>query len=201
MNKFSGNRAAWLLMAMAPLLLLASGCGSSSYRLHVEAYSYAAPEAKRFVILPGVMDVKPDNTDYQAVTSQLARLMSGKGYVQAPDLSDADLALYVAYNREKTVQHGPNRIWHGIEITPPENWVLTIEAVDLAKYKANDPKYMQWRIKTVCFEADPSITKAMPYIMAAMSDYVGQGGDVNLEVDNNLNVKVTKPKEHHHQAP
>jgi hypothetical protein len=200
MNKFSGNRAAWLLLAMAPLLLLAAGCGSNSYRVHVEAYSYASPEAKRFVILPGVMDVKPDNTDYQAVTSQLARLMTSKGYVQAPDLGEADLALYVAYDKQKTVQ-GPHRVWHGIEITPPENWVLTVEAVDLVKYKANDSKYMQWRMKTVCYEADPSIVKAMPYIMAAMSDYVGRGGDVNLEVDENLNVKVAKAKGHHHLEP
>jgi hypothetical protein len=69
--------------------------------------------------------------------------------------------------------------------------------VDLARYKAGDSKNVVWKIHVVSRGPLQGMEKAMPYIGAAIAQYMGTSGEVFVEVDDSMNVKPFKPVKHH----
>lgn len=67
-----------------------------------------------------------------------------------------------------------------------------IEAMDLAKYKKNDPDHIVWQLRVATSNLPDDVAKAMPYVVAAISDYIGKSAFLTLEVDEKMNVNVQR---------
>lgn len=67
-----------------------------------------------------------------------------------------------------------------------------IEAMDLAKYKKNEPDNIVWQVRVATSGLPDDVARAMPYVVAAISDYIGKSAFVTLEVDEKMNVNVQR---------
>ncbi|GAB6036413.1 hypothetical protein JCM15519_09720 [Fundidesulfovibrio butyratiphilus] len=67
-----------------------------------------------------------------------------------------------------------------------------IEAMNLAKYKKNDPDFILWQVRVATSGLPEDIPRAMPYVLAAISDYIGKSAFLTLEVDEKMNVTVQR---------
>jgi len=205
-----GFRRIHLIAALAALACLLAGCGGTGgakYTMHMDAYAEHIPYGKRFVVLQGIMDVKPGDPQFKAAAEELAKAVEARGYVRAASLEQADLGLYLAY-RVTESSRAPFDNFH--PRTPgfsPERFMfidytreVLVEAVDLARYKAGDAQNVVWKIRVASKGPTSDMGKAMPYIGAAVAQYMGVSGEVFVEVDSSFNVHPFKP-EKHHQRP
>jgi hypothetical protein len=187
-----------------------SACGviDGGYTMHLDAYTEHLTYGKNYVVLPGVMDAKASDPKFIAAAAGLDQALAGKGYVKAPDIDHADLALYLGY-RVVEESHVPFDTFHKGSVWSHPGQMLSmdysrdvvIEAVDLARLKAGDPKNVVWKIHVVSKAPTGDMAKAMPYIAAAVAKYMDTSGEVYVEVDDSFNVKPFKPTDHHHNKP
>ncbi len=270
-------RRAALLLLLAVMGCLLTACGGPQYTMRVESFVQPVSFGKRYVILPGLMDVKASDQGFQAVAAQLDGMLASKGYVKAESIEQADLGLYVVYGvREhrgegfkttaslslagtlagvsqggasvsvdssgsgtfapfthsgmfvsgtsqtanplaggplaslqspllgaapgQAVAQGPAR--RG-PLMDERVFVraLEIEAVDLARYKANDPANIVWKISLVSRGSTVSLEKAMPYFLAVLSEYIGKRAFANVQVTSDYTVSVVKPEHPNHHRP
>lgn len=207
----------WLALAAC---LLATACGPGArYTMRVEAYSYIPPEGKSFVILPGVMNTRAGSPEFTAVAEPIAKLLVDKGYVRVQEVDHADIGVYLVFDLDKrkdpdgglfsqdeagaSLPGADSQVamgfvpGQGFAFARPTDKTLSIEAVDMARYKANDPKYVLWRVKVVCLRVVDPLPKMMPSIVAALADSIGTSAYTHLEVNDRLEVKSVKPPKHH----
>lgn len=199
---------ALLALVLAGLAGLLAGCGSTGgvkYTMHLDAYAEHVPYDVRFVVLQGIMEVKPkDAEQFKAAAEELAKALEAKGYVRASGIEQADLGVYLAYRvveesrapfdnfRSRTPGIAPQQLF----ISEYVREVL-VEAVDMARYKAGGSKSTVWTIRVASKGPTSDIGKAMPYIAAAVAQYMGTSAEVYLEVDDSFNVKPFKPAKPH----
>jgi len=198
-----------LAAALAVMIVLAalSGCGGSglgaNYAIHLDAYAENIPYGKRFVVLPGIMDLKPNDTDFPKAADALAKALEAKGYVRAARLEEADLGVYLAY---KVTEHDNSpfeRFDQGPAGRHPRQLLfidytrdILVEAVDMARYKSGDPKSVVWKIRLVSKGPTSDIQKAMPYVAAAVAQYAGHSTEAYVVVDDSMKVHPYKPEKH-----
>ena len=198
-----------LLFLLFLLSTTLPGCGISGegYTMHLDAYTEHLAHGKSYVVLPGVMDAKAGDPKFMAAAEGLTQALAGKGYVKAPDMDHADLALYLGYHVVEEAR-APFDTFHkgsawanpGRMFSPEYSRDVVLEAVDLARLRANDPKNMVWKIHALSKGPSSDMVKTMPYIAAALVKYLDTSGEAYVEVDDSLNVKPFKP-EHRHQKP
>lgn len=199
------TRLAALLAALA--LLALSGCGGSglgaSYAMHLDAYAESVSYGKRFVVLPGIMELKPGDADFPKAADALAKALEAKGYVRAARLDEADLGIYLAY---KVTEHD-NSPFGNFDQGPagrhPRQFLfidytrdILVEAVDMARYKSGDPRNVVWKIRLVSKGPTSDIQKAMPYVAAAVAQYAGHSTEAYVVVDDSMKVHPYKPEKH-----
>lgn len=221
---------ALLLMAFLALCGVLCACADSSkYVMHVDASAQPVSYGKRYVILPGLMDVKVDDPGFQAVAAHLDGMLAAKGYTKVAAIDQADLGLYLAYGVKERRGEGyhtdtgfflegnqgdmPQAPQAGEEVaqlhipTPRRPAMinarvfirsLELEAVDLARYRANDPANMVWHISVSSPGSTVSLEKAMPYFLAILSEYIEKKAYVDVRVDSDFNIVAIKPKNHKH---
>ncbi|WP_243360603.1 hypothetical protein [Fundidesulfovibrio terrae] len=206
------TRPAWPLRVLALMVLAAglAGCGGTGggakYTLHLDAYAERVTYGKRFVVLQGVMEVKPGDTQFKAACEELAKAVEAKGYQRAASIEEADLGLYLAYHvtessrapfdnfHPRTPGLAPQQLFFS-EYTRD----VVVEAVDMARYKANDPQNVVWKIHVASKGPTSDMAKAMPYIAAAVARYMGTSGEVFVEVDSNFDIHPFKPAKQHYR--
>lgn len=202
-------RKAWPLLAVVLAALTLGGCGAGAkYTMHLDAYAEHVPYGKRFVVLQGVMDAKPGDEQFKASAEALARAVEAKGFIRAPSVDQADLALYLAYHvtEHSRAPFDTFQQRQGFPLRPPRLIMpdytrdIQVEAVDMARFKAGDPKNVVWKIHVVSKGPISDMGKTMPYVAAAVAQYMDTSGEVFVEVDDAMNVKPFKP-EKHHQRP
>ena len=206
-----------IFAALAAVLCAAllSGCGSTKYTMRLEANAEKVDFGRSYVILPGIMETRAEDPQFKAVAVALDRLLQSRGYTKAPGVEAADLGIYVEFGVRESV--GPPMGGGGMPAVPMpgfgrpgglfggfggmerifSRW-LTVEAVDFARYKANDPKNVGWSVSVTSRGNTASLEKAMPFFAAAMDAYIGRKAHVTLEVDSQANVtEVSFPQKHH----
>jgi len=273
-RRLAVSRAVLLLALIALCGQLCACADSSKYVMHVDASAQPVSYGKRYVILPGIMNVTSGDPGFQAVAAQLDGMLAAKGYTKAANIEQADLGLYLVYgvkerrgegfrvgagvsleggqagvsqagtalSVETAKQGGFTPFTHsGVFISPispagppgsPSAGLqalpqaggdiaqmrfpgpiqrapvfeermfvrsLEIEAVDLARYKANDPANIVWRISITSPGASVSLEKAMPYFLAVLSEYIEKKAFVDIQVDNDFNIVTIKPNTHRHR--
>ncbi|WP_243310772.1 DUF4136 domain-containing protein [Fundidesulfovibrio agrisoli] len=205
-----------IFAALAAVLCAAllSGCGSTKYTMRLEADAEKVDFGKSYVILPGIMETRAEDPQFKAVAAALDKMLQAKGYTRATGVDAADLGIYVEFGVKETI--GPPM--SGGAFAAPSmpgfghpfglfgaggmervfsRW-LTVEAVDFARYKANDPKNVVWSVSVTSRGSTASLEKAMPFFAAAMDAYIGRKAHVTLEVDSQANVtEVSFPQKHH----
>lgn len=77
------------------LLLLLAGCAQKA-TVAVDSMGVAHPE-QRYVILPGMPDVRPDDLQFTEYKGHLARLMAGLGYKIVDTRQEATAAVLLSY--------------------------------------------------------------------------------------------------------
>ncbi|MFZ5428334.1 MAG: hypothetical protein ACOZEN_15320 [Thermodesulfobacteriota bacterium] len=194
------------LIAALPLLVL-SGCAGSglgaSYAIHLDAYAESVSYGKRFVVLPGIMEMKAGDTDFPKAADTLAKALEAKGYVRAAKLDEADLGIYLAYKVSENDNSPFGNFDQGPAGRHPRQFLfidytrdILVEAVDMARYKAGDPKNVVWKIRLVSKGPTSDIHKAMPYVAAAVAHYAGLSTEAYVVVDDSMKVHPYKPEKH-----
>ncbi|MBI4806087.1 MAG: hypothetical protein HY795_12705 [Desulfovibrio sp.] len=197
-----------LVLLLACLSAVLTGCGTAGgakYTMHLDAYAEHVPYEKRFVVLQGIMEVKPKETEqFNSAAEVLAKALEAKGYVRAAGLDQADLGIYLAYRvvedsrapfdnfRPRTPGIAPQQLF----LSEYTREVL-VEAVDMARYKAGGSKSTVWTIRVASKGPTSDMGKAMPYIAAAVAQYMGTSSELYLEVDSDFNIKPFKPAKPH----
>jgi hypothetical protein len=185
-----------------------AGCGSaggSKYTMHLDAYAEHVPFEKRFVVLQGIMEVKPkDAQQFKDAAEVLAKALETKGYVRASSLDQADLGIYLAYRVVEESRAPFDNFNQGSAVPDPRRLFyleytreVLVEAVDMARYKAGGSKSTVWNIRVASKGPTSDIGKAMPYISAAVAQYMGTSTEAYLEVDADYNIKPFKPAKPH----
>jgi len=197
-----------LVLLLVGLSAALAGCGSvggAKYTMHMDAYAEHVPFEKRFVVLQGVMEVKPkDAQQFKNAAEVLAKALEAKGYIRASGLDQADLGVYLAY-RVVEDSRAPFDNFHTRTpgIAPQQLFFseytreVLVEAVDMARYKAGGSKSTVWTIRVASKGPTSDMEKAMPYIAAAVAQYMGTSTEAYLEVDADFNIKPFKPAKPH----
>jgi len=218
-SRHSVPRRAPRFAALAAVLCVAllSGCGTTRYKMHLEAHAESVDYGRSYVILPGIMETKADDPQFKAVAEALDRLLLAKGYTRAQGVDEAALGIYVEFGVKETMGQP---LGAGGFNAPPQpgfgrpfglfggpggmervfsRW-LSLEAVDFARYKLNDPRNVVWSVRITSRGDTSSLTKAMPFFAAALDAYIGRKAEVELDVDANANVTEINPPKHHHRS-
>lgn len=82
-------------ISLLSFLLLLAGCAQKA-TVAVDAIGVAHPE-QRYVILPGMPDVRSDDLQFTEYKGHLARLMAGLGYKLADTRQEATAAVLLSY--------------------------------------------------------------------------------------------------------
>ena len=192
-------RRACFCLGLLLLALLAKACGgpvNAGYTMRLDASAEKVSYGKRFFILPGVTKDRAEDARFRSAADVLAQALAGKGYERVSSLEQADLGIYLgaavsAGNRHAVFSSpygagGPQaqRTFVFTEYTRE----LTVEAVDMARYRANDPRSIVWRMQLVSVGATESLEKAMPYFAAAVAHYAGSSGFFTVQVGPDMTV-------------
>ncbi|MFP5239236.1 MAG: hypothetical protein ACLGQW_05330 [Acidobacteriota bacterium] len=209
-----------ILAPLAAVLCVAvlAGCGSSKYTMRLEANAEKVEYGRSYVILPGIMETRAEDPQFRLVAAALDRLLQAKGYARASGVDTAELGIYVEFGVKEIIMSPPIGMGGfqsapqlGFFLSPnrfrgPESmervfsrW-LALEAVDFARYKANDPKHVVWSVRVFSKGGSSSLEKAMPFFAAAMDAYIGRRADVMLEVDGKANVTEIHSSPKHHRS-
>ncbi|GFK94901.1 hypothetical protein NNJEOMEG_02749 [Fundidesulfovibrio magnetotacticus] len=190
------------LFAALLLAVLSVGCFGASglYTMRLDAYAEHLPYGKRFVVRPGFMDIAPDDKTFLACADMLAKALEPKGYTRAASLEEADLVVYLAWNVSEN-RHIPAESMpqgfagHNARLLAFLDYTreLAVEAVDMARFKANLPKNVVWRMYVISTGPTSGMEKSMPYFAAAIAEYAGKSGDVSVEVDSDFTIRPVKP--------
>lgn len=194
-----------LLAALAVLAALAlAGCGGTgpgtNYAIHLDAYAEKVDFGKRFVVLQGVMENPPKDADFAKAADSLATALEARGYKRVGKVDEADLGVYLAYRVTEEHRSPFENFDEGPAGRSPRSLLfidftrdVLVEAVDLARYKANNPKNMVWKIRLVSKGPTGDIQKIMPYVAAAVAQYMGQSTEAYVVVDDALKVHPYNP--------
>ena len=196
---------AYVRPLLALVLALASACGgagNAGYTLRLDASAQHIPYGKRFFILPGVTADRAGDASFQAVADVLAQALAAKGYERMPALEQADVGIYLSVGVTAGSRHavfsdlsqgaGPRaqRAFVFTEYTRE----LTAEAVDMARFRANDPHNVVWRMHAVSVGPTRNMDKAMPYFAAAVAQYAGSNGFFTVQVAPDMTVTPVNPE-------
>lgn len=197
-----------LLAALAVLAALAlAGCGGTgpgtNYAIHLDAYAEKLDYSKRFVVLQGIMDTPAGDKDFAKAADALAQAMEARGYKRVARLEEADLGVYLAYKVSEERRAPFENFDQGPAGYHPRSLFfldytrdVTVEAVDMARYKAGDPRNVVWKMRLVTKGPTGDIQKAMPFVAAAVAQYMGQSTEAYVLVDDSFKVHPYKPKPH-----
>lgn len=104
----SGHAHKWAtLSALAGCLVLLVGCANRP-RYHVSVSALAASEAdsaRRYVLLPGNKDVKPQDLQFQEYATYLRRVLDWQGFSEVSDDRDADVVIVALYSIGEPQEH------------------------------------------------------------------------------------------------
>ncbi|WP_243438361.1 hypothetical protein [Fundidesulfovibrio soli] len=209
-----------ILAPLAAVLCAAllAGCGSSKYTMRLEANAERVEYGRSYVILPGIMETRAEDPKFRLVAAALDSLLLARGYTKASGVDTADLGIYVEFGVKEIIlsppipmggfqgapQLGfflsPNRFGAGESMERVFSRWISLEAVDYARYKANDPKHVVWSVRVFSKGGSSSLEKAMPFFAAAMDAYIGRKADVMLEVDDKANVTEIHSSPKHHRS-
>lgn len=192
------------LLATLVLLLALSACGSfgpgTKYVMHVNSFSEKAQHGKNFVIVPGVMDARAEDPRFKAVANELAKAVEARGYTRAASYDEADVVLYLAW-RVIERSSGPAVMPQEAPLIPNPRRMLSleyireveVEAVDMPRFWSNHPRHIVWKMVVTSKGPSSGMEKAMPFIAAAVAQYMGTSAEAFLEVDSSLQVTTLKP--------
>jgi len=198
------------LLLAAALAALLSGCGGPSalYTMRLDSYAEPVPYGKRFVVRPGFMDIKAEDKAFVSCADMLSKALAARGYQQAPTLEEADLVVYLAWNVTE-VQRIPAESMpqgfagHSARLLSFLDYTreLSVEAVDMVRFKANNPRNVVWRMHVISTGPTSNMEKSMPYFAAAIAEYAGRSGDVSVEVAEDFTIRPVKPAPKHSRGP
>lgn len=191
------------LPAALALLLALCACGvlgpGTKYVMHLSSFSEKTEHGKSFVIVPGVMDARAEDPGFKAVANELAKAVEAKGYTRAASYAEADVVLYLAWRVvEKSI--APVGMPQDAPVIPNPRRMLSmeyfreveVEAVDMPRFWANHPRHVVWKMSVTTKGPSSGMEKAMPFIAAAIAQYMGTSAEAFLEVDSSLNVHALK---------
>jgi len=146
------------------------------------------------------MDITAEDKTFAACADLLVKALAAKGYTPAPSLEEADLVVYLAWNVTESQRIPAESMPHGfaghsarllsfLDYTRE----LAVEAVDMARFKANAPRNVVWRMHVISTGPTSSMEKSMPYFAAAIAEYAGRSGDVSVEVADDFSIRPVKP--------
>lgn len=103
----TGQTRRTTLSILTGCLVLVVGCASRP-RVHVSVSALAASEAdsaRRYVLLPGNKDVKPQDLQFQEFATYLRRALDSQGFSEVEDVRDADVVIAALYSIGDPQQH------------------------------------------------------------------------------------------------
>lgn len=87
------------------LLMFFGGCGAT-YRVQVDSISASnSSNMRSYVLLPGNDDTTPSDLQFMEFGKYIKHVLSSKGYVEADDFNEADLAIFLAYGIGDPQEH------------------------------------------------------------------------------------------------
>jgi hypothetical protein len=191
------------LLAALPVLLVLCACGTfgpgAKNVMYLSSYSEKTEHGKNFVIVPGVMDARAEDPGFKAVANELAKAVEAKGYTRAASYAEADVVLYLAWRVvEKSI--APAGMPQEATLIPNPRRMLSmeyfreveVEAVDMPRFWANHPRHIVWKMSVTSKGSSSGMEKAMPFIAAAIAQYMGTSAETFLEVDASFHVHALK---------
>lgn len=86
------------IIVFVSVLTILLGCAGPMYHVKIDSISgFDTGTKKRYILLPGVKDVDPNDLQFREYSSYVERALSSAGYVRARDFKDANIAVFLAY--------------------------------------------------------------------------------------------------------
>lgn len=89
------------------LLVLMLGCaGGNRFLVKVDAISSPKiSNEKKYILLPGLKDVRPNDLQFQEYADYVVRALKSKGYIRVKEPDDASIAIFLSYGIGEPKEH------------------------------------------------------------------------------------------------